>query len=444
MIVSDILQDHNPWWRDPASRRALRFPVRRQLQNEVLARLQRTDDRRALVLLGPRQVGKTVLLFQVADDLLAAGWPPGNLTYFDFSDDRLTSAITAREVAEAQPVGVDPDLPRVLLLDEVHFAPGWDRWLKQAVDAGGLRIVATDSAASLLRDGARESGQGRWDEVRIEGLTLREFARLQADSQEDVASVLRRLPNLVERYLSLGGFPEHALSEDPPAVRTRLRSDVVERAILRDLVRQDVDLSRVRDLFVYLVRDSGALFDATSRGRDLGADPRSVREWVRLLEETMLLSPLDLQTRRASAGLRARPKIYAADHGMVAAFASLPRQPKLRGKLFEAVVFRHLREVSRSRDLRLSYFRQTDDLELDFVLEGEEGILCAVEVTSATRLREEKVARVRKAGAALGTDRLVLVHGGFVEEKAEGVRAVPLARFLADPAEALEAGEGTT
>jgi predicted AAA+ superfamily ATPase len=437
--IADILQDQNPWWKEPLARRAQRYPVRRDLHSVILERVRRADDRRAVVLLGPRQVGKTVLLFQVADDLLAAGLPSAQLTYFDFSDDRLTGEVTAREVAEALPVGIDPELPRVLLLDEVHFAPGWDRWLKQAVDAGGLRIVATDSAASLLREGARESGQGRWDELRVEGLSLREFARLHADPQEDAEKALRRLPNLVERYLTLGGFPEHALSEDFPGVRSRLRSDVVERAILRDLVRLDVDVSRVRDLFVYLVRDSGALFDATARARDLDADPRSVREWVRLLSETLLVATLDLRVRRASAGVRARPKVYAADHGLVAAFAAQPHQPDVRGRVFEAVVFRHLRELARNRGLELSYFRQSDDLEIDFVLQNGDGIACAVEVTRAVRLREEKVARLRKAGAALGTDRLVLIHGGFVEEEAEGVLPLPLARFLADPAKALEA-----
>jgi predicted AAA+ superfamily ATPase len=438
MISTEILQDQNPWWQDPSARRAQRFPVRRDLQSRLLARVQQIEDRRATVLLGPRQVGKTVLLFQVADDLLGAGWPSANLTYFDFSDDRLTEEVSAREVADALPVGADPELPRVLLFDEVHFAPGWDRWLKQAVDAGGTRIVVTDSAASVLRDGARESGQGRWDEIRIEGLTLPELARLQAGPEEDVAAVLRRLPNLAERYLALGGFPEHALSEDPSLVRARLRSDIVERAILRDLVRRDVDLARVRDLFVYLARDSGAVFDATARGRDLDADPRSVREWIRLLEETMLLASLELGTRRASTGLRARPRIYAADHGLVAAFASLPHQPGLRGRLFEAVVFRQLREIARASGLRLSYFRHSDDLELDFVLEGDAGIVCAIEVTSAARLREEKLERVRKAGAALGVDRLFLVHGGFVDEKAEGVRPIPLARFLMDASAVLE------
>src|SRR5438132_556788 len=132
MILSDILQDQNPWWRDGAIRRARTYPVRRDLQPQLLSRVARLEDRRAFVLLGPRQVGKTVLLLQLADDLLEAGWPPRSLTYFDFSDDRLTEKVAARDVVDALPEGLDPERPRVFLFDEIRQAPLWDRWLKQA------------------------------------------------------------------------------------------------------------------------------------------------------------------------------------------------------------------------------------------------------------------------------------------------------------------------
>jgi len=114
----------------------------------------------------------------VADDLLDSGIPPRNLTYFDFSDHRLIQKVTPRQVAETRPVGFDPDQRRYLLLEEVWLAGDWTLWLKQAVDAGGTRIVVTDSSASLLRQGALDSGQGRWDEHHLEGFSFGEFLRL--------------------------------------------------------------------------------------------------------------------------------------------------------------------------------------------------------------------------------------------------------------------------
>ncbi len=175
----DVLQDQNPWWAEPRARRALRYPTRRDFQLDLRRRLGR-QDRRACLVMGPRQVGKTIGLLQLADDLLDAGLPSSNLLYFDFSDERLTMPVSAREIERVRPVGFQAEAPRILLLDEIRFAPNWDRWLKQAVDAGVGRIIATDSAASVLRAGTRESGLGRWDELLIEGLSFSEFTRLHA------------------------------------------------------------------------------------------------------------------------------------------------------------------------------------------------------------------------------------------------------------------------
>jgi predicted AAA+ superfamily ATPase len=433
MSFLPILEDQNPWWREPAYRSARRYPVRRDLEYVVLTQLLRLEDRRALVLLGPRQVGKTVLLRQVADDLLDADLAPGNLTYFDFSDERLTGGVSPRDIAEARPVGHASDQPRILLLDEVRLAGDWGRWLKQAVDAGGTRIVVTDSAASLLREGARESGQGRWDEYRLEGLSFVEFLRLQAGPEEPAAQVLRRAPHLLERYLALGGFPEHARSDEFPEVRKRLRGDIADRAILRDLSAAGVDVQRVKDLFVYLIQDSGAELNAESRGNDLKADPRSIREWVRLLSDTLLVAPLERRTRQAAASLRSRSRFFAADHGLVTAFAAAaPGDERVRARIFEAVVFRHLREVARQLQAELTYFRQDEEREIDFVLEAG-GVTVGIEVTSSSRVRPEKLAKVQKAGELLGADRLFLIHGGLIETRGDRVQPVPLVRFLLDP-----------
>jgi len=257
MNVFDLIAAQNPWWSRPSRRMAKGFPRRRRLQPRVVEQLVRRGEHRALVLMGPRQVGKTTLLLQVIDDLLDRGWPPANLTYFDFSDHRVTEPITAHEVVEADPEGLDPERPRIFLLDEIAGVPRWDRWLKQAVDRRLGRIIATDSAASLVREAGRESGPGRWDEIWLEGLTFREFVDFsQPGASESSARALA--PSLLEPYLLRGGLPEHTVSltdprsgEDDETVLRKIREDVVERALLRDLVRAVEDPAPVRTLFVY-------------------------------------------------------------------------------------------------------------------------------------------------------------------------------------------------
>jgi hypothetical protein len=309
------------------------------MQGKVSAQILRLEDRRAVLVIGPRQVGKTTLLFQAVDDLLDRGWPPANVLYFDFSDPRLVDDVSPRDVLAITPAGVSADRPRVLLLDEISRATRWDLWLKQAVDRGIGRIAATDSAASVLRQGSRESGQGRWDELWLEGLDFPEFVALRSPPGESFEAGLAAAPNHLDAYLELGGFPEYANSDPSAEVRRRLRSDVVERAILRDLAGRVEDPNRVRDLFVYLVQESGGLLNVQNRARDLDADHRSVASWLALLEDTLLISSLPLAGPHAAARLRSQPKVYAVDHGLVQAFAALPepgRDHDIRSRVFEA------------------------------------------------------------------------------------------------------------
>lgn len=446
MELERILQDRNPWWQEPAARIARAWGTTRELQAEVAARLRRLDDRRAVVVVGPRQVGKTVLLRQTADGLSDEGWPPANVTYFDFSDDRLTERVTPRQVAAIHPTSTSADLPRVLLFDEITRAAGrWDLWLKQVVDDGGFRIAVTDSAASLLRSRGRESGMGRWDELKLESLSYREFVAFHARGEEearDLSRVRSRIPNLVQRYLAVGGFPEHVHREDYPAVRERLRTDVVERAILSDLARLEVDLTRLKTLFVYLIQESGGQFNASNRASDLGADRRSVSEWLRLLEETGLVVQLPQYQVHAAARSRARAEVYAADPGLVSAFSPLPARD-VRGKLFEAAVFRHLRQLARGRQGELYYHHhKRQGLEVDFLLLTDRARI-AVEVTSSAGANADKERKLLQAAEQLDAERALLVHGGLLDEEDErpkgGLRRLPLERFLLAGSELLEA-----
>lgn len=141
MDITSILHDQNRWWSNPSHRETLRFRRRRQAFSRILEYLGDIHGGRAATLLGPRQVGKTTLLLQLVDDLLGRGWPSGNITFFDFSDERLLSAVSPREVVTVHPVGLSTEYPRAFFLDEIQNAPGWQKWLKGAVDESGEALA---------------------------------------------------------------------------------------------------------------------------------------------------------------------------------------------------------------------------------------------------------------------------------------------------------------
>jgi predicted AAA+ superfamily ATPase len=463
LSIQDLLAAQNPWWADPAARSARQLPVRRDVFEPLWAEVFGPGaGGRACVLVGPRQVGKSVLLGQIADRALDEGLKGRSLVAFDFSDERYAALPeprpTIRDVVELAPHRGEMERPGVFLLDEVTKSSAWADTLKQHVDLSRgrpdpERFLATDSSASLLRGGARESLQGRIDEHWISGLLYREFLRILGGGA-DPEEVVRRVPNATERYLSIGGLPEHARSEDYPRVRERIRHDA-DRAIVRDLLRErPIDVVRTHRLFVSLVLDSGAIFVAAERGRSLtggdqrGTDARTVAEWLRLLEQAGLLVSLQPRNHppRGSRASKARPKVYAEDHGMIAAhapFAAPMEQAEVRGRVFESVVLRHLRDVQArlrrsGRDCVLSFFRSGNEFELDFVMDMDARSI-AVEVTSS-RNPAKKLASALRACERARIPELILIHGGFEEKSGEHHRTLPCERFLMDPLAQIERG----
>lgn len=445
MYVTELLQEANPFWRDPATTLAGGVTRPRELFGVLMQHLS-SGTRRAAVLTGPRQVGKTTLLLQLGDALLQQGVPPAQLTYFDFSDDRLPAAgISAREVVDYLPPSARSDLPRFFLLDEISRSLRWSEWLKHAVDHKQGRFLVTDSAAQVLAQGARESGLGRWDEYRMEALTFREFVGLQAHGEESPEVALRRLPNAYARYLSVGGRPEFIFEESLGRALQRIRRDTVDRAIVRDLLRRDVDVERVRELFVYLVEDSGAIFDPKTRGRLLqrpGAPPvdrRTLDKWTSLLLESLLLARLDAFAPSATGRLagRSHPKLYASDHGLVVAFSGVAEpltDPSVVGRALEAAVFLNLRALAQTKSgFTMSYLRdRSGQTEIDFVVHEGPKVLAVVEVTTSKDPRK-KLEQLLQARLASKKVVKVVVHGGS-EERLDGpVRVAPAPKFLIDP-----------
>ena len=300
------------------------------------------------------------------------------------------------------------------------------------------------SAAALLHRGTVESGQGRWDELVLDGLSLEEFLLLRTPPGESTESVLHREPDIFEQYLAIGGFPEHVNAESLHEARRRIREDVCDRAIMRDLRRSRADTEQIRRLFVYLVQSSGDAWHVANRARDLDVNRKSLGGWLSHLEHTRLLVRLDPyhpSRGRAQKKLRATPKIFSGDHGLISAFAPQLEPldiPEIRARVFEAVVFRHLRELAREREHFVTFGRIDDDLEIDFILHRDDGAAVGVEVTSSTEVRGKKIGRATEAARLLGIRRLFFVFGGLTRHRVGEVEVIPLHDFLLAPEQVLE------
>lgn len=212
-----LLSDQNPWHRTGAVPAALAPQTERPLARVLWRSMLADGLLRWHVILGPRRVGKTTVLYQTVAHLLAAGierhriwWlrldhpllmdaPLGEIVRSmvafsalqEFVDlvspeerDALTRALASQAgpldeqmVARAAPQthaklpelkGTSMERPIFLFLDEVTYADDWDLWLKTFHDEHWpVRIAATSSASAALRRRRQDSGVGRWREISL-------------------------------------------------------------------------------------------------------------------------------------------------------------------------------------------------------------------------------------------------------------------------------------
>jgi predicted AAA+ superfamily ATPase len=410
-----VLEEMNPWWRTGGVPTAFLAGFRRDAFYQTWNLLRTEEARPATLLVGPRRVGKTTVLYQLIDALLREGIAGRSILYASF-DHPILKVLSPGEVLEFYETAVKPlpEEPQMIqgfgtharpwiFLDEIQYAQDWDRWLKVWVDQKkDRRIVATGSSASLLKKGARESGLGRWSELKIFPMTFAEFCLLRKHSgfvpewvaasvqnPQQIGEALQQLlktklpqqivaevgiTNIVfNDYLLRGGFPEGATAPDPEKAQRMLREDVLDRILYKDLGSvflrgSSTDLER---LFLYVANNTGGLLDTTLLSRVLGISRATVHRYLQLLEDGGLIGALGNFSSGGKKALKSQKKAFVIDTGLrnaVLMRSLISRlSPEETGRVVESVVFTHLLQLSAQWGGRIFYWRDRKH-EVDFVV----------------------------------------------------------------------------
>ncbi len=291
--------------------------IRRQLAAEIAA-LSRSFP--VVVLVGPRQVGKTSLLEHTFTDL--------ELVALDLA--------SHAEMAETRPEDFLALHPPPVVLDEIQYAPAIFRYLKTAVDTrkgeNGLFIL-TGSQNFALMEAVSESLAGRVAVLPFHSLSGQEWGAVEE---------FRRGSSWRE-FLWRGGFPGlWARGAEGPS-RDRWYQSYVATYLERD-VRNLLNVGSLRDFERFLratAARTGQMLNMADLGRDVGIAPSTVRQWLSVLQASGLVILLEPYHRSLGKRLVKSPKLFWTDTGLAAfllGFASaeaLWQNPAAAGALFE-------------------------------------------------------------------------------------------------------------
>lgn len=336
----------NPWWRDAALfQEDMSDLPRRDLFTSFHALLTNLSIRRAPILMGPRRVGKSVLIRQVIAQLLADGVPATDILYVSLDTPVYTGLFMEQilRIAFSQD-GMLDRRTRYVFYDEVQYLKDWERHLKSLVDAlPHIRFCASGSAAAALKMKSNESGAGRFTDFYLPGLSFAEFVRFTSpeefaaiiplvdrffDSKSMEGTSVARLNSLFIDYINFGGFPEPTQS---PEVRRRaeiyVREDILNKVLLRDLpsLYGIDDIQELNRLFTMLAYQTGKEISLDGLSQQSSVAKNTLRKYLSYLEAAFLIVRLP---RIDAAGQRFRRENFFKIHLTI---------PSLRAALFGSV-----------------------------------------------------------------------------------------------------------
>jgi uncharacterized protein len=401
----------------------------------------------ATALVGMRRVGKSYLLYQEMQRLIAAGTPRSSILTLNLEDDRLGPAnLTTLSEALEYLFRTGPrrhEQPGYIFLDEVQVVPEWEKFVLRVLNTENVQVFVTGSSAKLLSTEIATGLRGRSTAVEVLPFSFREFLRHRETeglgSSPVSAAARSELERALDAYLRTGGFP--GVQNLEPVDRRRMLQDYVDLVVFRDVVdRWDVtNLVVLKWLVARLLSSFSREFtvnklhnDLKSQGIPAGKD--TLHAYLGHLADARLVHSVGI--RRAS--YRARQvnprKIYAVDPGLAAAVAHPSADD--RGHLLENTVYLELRRrYSRLHDEAISYFAEPG-VGVDFIVDTESGDPLILQVsatlsTPGTRERELRGAEAAMTSLGVGEATVVTLYETDLISTAAGpIHVVPAWRWL--------------
>lgn len=406
-------------------------PISRAIAPRLLRALEDTP---AVMLVGPRQAGKSTLV-----QGLASGPHPAR--YLSLDD------LRTLEAARRDPVGLIEEADGPLVIDEIQRAPELLLPIKAAIDRERRpgRFILTGSAQVMLLPRVSESLAGRveihtlwpFSQAEIEGVPGRLVELLLDGSSRPGAATAITRAQLIERIMR-GGYPEAvARADDRRAEWLDAYLTTIVQRDLRDLANIE-RLAQVPAVLASLAARVRAPLNKTDVSSTVGIPRTSLDRYLTLLEHVFLVHRLPAFHANRIKQIAKAPKLLISDsalltHLLRAGRERLAADDALFGTVLECFVGMELAKQLAAVGTRASllHMRTAAGAEVDFVLEGSDGRLAAVEVKAAATVRGEDFKHLVSMRERVGTGRfargVVLYAGGERLPFGDRLEAWPLA-----------------
>ncbi|MBU2523176.1 MAG: ATP-binding protein [Nanoarchaeota archaeon] len=410
-----VLNRYNPWWdgkpipesKTNSFKRGDFFVIRENLKRKEICSI-----------VGPRRVGKTILIHQLIQDLLDSGVDPKRILYLSIDEVELNRG--GAELKHILKTYANYIIKRsldcleethYLFLDEIQELPHWEKILKNWHDLGhNLKFIISGSSSIWITKGTEESLLGRIKTSIMMPLKFSEILRykkvlgenfaverkrvqtafIKSIDDNDLSAFKNELEHFVgglapkrdeieielNRYMVVGGYPEFLEEKDYTRIGESVR-DKIKLIFFKDIVRyfKIRNPKVLEDLFKILAKNSSNHLNIMDTARLLDIQRPTLKDYLRYLAKAYLIKASEFYSISRKARIRKQNKWYVLDPGIRNGISdylddSLLKNETELGIVVESILFDHLSRLKYNLEPgpETEIFYWKNKKEIDFVL----------------------------------------------------------------------------
>jgi len=373
--IIEILNDWNYWDKDILN------TVSREIYDNKIEKYLNKDE--IVVIKGVRRCGKSTLMLNQIKSLHQKGISKNNILFINFEDPRLINHLSLdlmQQIYEVYLEYLNPTEKPYIFLDEVQNIPSWEKWVNKEYELKKSYITVTGSNSSMLSSEIATALSGRYISIEVFPLSFCEylsFKNIVVKSKLELVSKKIELNRELENYIKDGGFPKVISYENDEKIE--LLTTYKDSILLKDIVSRFKlkNFHILEELAAFLLANSGIVQSKNKLKNNFGVSYDMASDYLEYLKKAYMLfeiNKFDYSLKKQNVNDK---KYYSIDLGL----SNIFRVPNLqtRGSDLETIVFLELLR----RGYKVYYYKTSNDLECDFLIEKNNKIIQLIQVSSS-------------------------------------------------------------
>ena len=394
-----------------------------------------------IVLNGFRRVGKTYILYGLANNILKSS-SREEIIYINFEDERIP--IKTEFLSSLLPTAQEIFNKKIkyLFLDELHNIPNWSKWLRRIYDSQNIKIFVSGSSSKMSEEEIPTELRGRFLEIKVFPLSFKEFLKFKKldfdfkmlDYSEKEKPILFKA---ITEYLIYGGLPEIVLINEDKKFElaqsyyaTVIKRDIIDRYHIKNEESLKALIKLLLDSKEYSI--SKSYNNLKSLGYEIGKS--TLQKYISYIENSYFAFSLPIFSYKIKDQMQYPKKIYFIDNAFINSIST--KFSNNFGRLYENTVAVELKR----RKKECYYWKNTEKEEVDFVVKNDSKIIQLVQVCydladPDTKKREVKA--LLKASKDLKCNNLLVINQDYSGEESlewfgikRKIKFIPLWKWL--------------